>query len=82
MDLGIGCFSATVSPKASARKRISHVAELAKQLRASGCAANVHEFRLRHVDAHQRAIEFNVAGLMNVAAQQQRLGFVALEFCL
>ena len=52
-------------------KRISHVAELAKQLRLSGCA-NVHEFRLRHVDtpSFNRDIEFNVAGLMNVDTQQ------------
>jgi hypothetical protein len=51
-------------------KRISHVAELVKQLRSSGCAAsrdaNVHEFRLRYVDGISRDIEFNVAGLMNV----------------
>jgi len=53
-------------------KRISHVAELVKQLRAANCTAasntNVHEFRLRHVDtpAFKRDIEFNVAGLMNV----------------
>src|SRR5262245_48563797 len=45
-------------------KRISHVTELAKQLRAS-------EFRLRHVDAFNGQVEFNVAGLMNVVAQQQ-----------
>jgi hypothetical protein len=44
-------------------KRISHVAELAKQLRASGCVAN--EFRLPHTDA------LNIADLMNVAQQQQ-----------
>jgi len=48
-------------------KRISHVAELVKQLRASG--RNVHEFRLRHVDnGFNRQIDFNVAGLMNVDA--------------
>jgi hypothetical protein len=52
-------------------KRISHVAELVKQLRASGCAANVHEFRLRHIDGLNGQIEFNIAGLMNVAQQQQ-----------
>jgi GDSL-like Lipase/Acylhydrolase family len=54
-------------------KRISHVAELVKQLRSSGCVAarrvNVHEFRLRHVDALNGDIEFNVAGLMNVDEQ-------------
>ena len=44
-------------------KRISHVAELAKQLRAS-------EFRLRPVDALNGHVAFNVAGLMNVAAQR------------
>jgi hypothetical protein len=57
-------------------KRISHVAELVKQLRASGCAAtpnaNVHEFRLRHIDTptFNPDIEFNVAGFMNVDTQQ------------
>lgn len=53
-------------------KRISHVAELVHQLRASGSvAANVHEFRLRHVDmqSFNRDVEFNVAGLMNLEAQ-------------
>ena len=46
------------------------------QLRASGCAAapnaNVHEFRLRHIDTptFNRDIEFNVAGFMNVDTQQ------------
>jgi lysophospholipase L1-like esterase len=57
-------------------KRISHVAELAKQLRESGCAgateANVHEFRLRPIDnAFNPQIEFNVAGLMNVENEQK-----------
>ena len=48
-------------------KRISHVAELVKQLRSSG--RNVHEFRLRHVDnGFNRQIDFNVAGFMNVDA--------------
>lgn len=50
-------------------KRISHVTELVKQLRSSGCAvardANVHEFRLRHLDTFTRGVEFNVAGLLN-----------------
>jgi hypothetical protein len=45
-------------------KRISHVAELAKQL----C---VHEFRLRHIDALNGQVEFNIAGLMNVARQDE-----------
>jgi len=50
-------------------KRISHVAELVKQLRSSG--ANVHEFRLRYVDnGFNDQIDFNVAGLMNVDAGQ------------
>lgn len=53
--------------------RISHVAELVKQLRSFGClashGANVHEFRLRHLDALDGDIEFNVAGLMNVDGQ-------------
>ncbi len=52
-------------------KRISHVAELVKQLRSSG-STNVHEFRLRHVEMGKlnRDVEFNVAGFMNVGAQQ------------
>jgi len=51
-------------------KRISHVAELASQLRAAG-DLNVHEFRLRHIDdGLERQINFNVAGFMNVDAQQ------------
>jgi lysophospholipase L1-like esterase len=50
-------------------KRISHVAELVKQLRSSG--ATVHEFRLRHIEnGFNRQIDFNVAGLMNVDADQ------------
>ena len=56
-------------------KRVSHVAELVKQLRSSRCAttrdANVHEFRLRRVDGLDRYIEFNVAGLMNVDAERK-----------
>jgi len=52
-------------------KRISHVTELAKQLRSIG-GAQVHEFRLRQVSADfNRQIEFNVAGLMNVDADQK-----------
>ena len=51
-------------------KRISHVTELVKQLRSSN-DANVHEFRLRHVDtAFHQQIDFNVAGLINVDAAQ------------
>jgi len=52
-------------------KRISHVGELAAQLRAGG-NTNVHEFRLRHIETHtfNRFIDFNVAGFMNVNAQQ------------
>jgi lysophospholipase L1-like esterase len=57
-------------------KRVSHVAELVKQLRESGCAgtanANVHEFRLRPVDSgFNQQIEFNVAGMMNVDSEQK-----------
>src|SRR5829696_1785640 len=56
-------------------KRISHVSELVKQLRSSGCAVaagtNVHEFRLRHVDsAFNDQIDFNVAGFVNVDEDQ------------
>lgn len=47
-------------------KRISHVGELAKQLRATQ-QANVHEFRLRQIDTRtfNRDIDFNVAGYVN-----------------
>jgi lysophospholipase L1-like esterase len=52
-------------------KRVSHVTELVKQLRLSG-SANVHEFRLRQIDADfNRQIEFNVAGQMNVDTDQR-----------
>ena len=57
-------------------KRISHVTELANELRSAGCDTarklNVHEFRLRHVDmpSFNRDIEFNVAGLMNVETRK------------
>ena len=52
-------------------KRISHVTELVKQLRLPG-SANVHEFRLRQIDADfNRQIQFNVAGLMNVDGDQK-----------
>jgi len=52
-------------------KRISHVTELVKQLRSSA-SANVHEFRLRQIDADfNRQIEFNLAGQMNVDADQK-----------
>lgn len=51
-------------------KRISHVTALVKQLRSSN-AMNVHEFRLRHIGANfNRQIDFNVAGLMNVDADE------------
>ena len=51
-------------------KRISHVTELVKQLRA-GAGINVHEFRLRHVDnAFNSQIDFNVAGLIDIDAGQ------------
>jgi hypothetical protein len=51
--------------------RVSHVAELAKQLRASGDSVNVHVFRLRHIDAVNGQVEFNIAGSMNVAQQRE-----------
>lgn len=50
-------------------QRISHVMELANQLRLKGSPgrANVHEFRLRPIDAaFNQQINFNVAGWMNV----------------
>jgi lysophospholipase L1-like esterase len=51
-------------------KRISHVTELVKQMRAAA-GANVHEFRLRHVGSDfNRQIDFNVAGLMDVDADR------------
>ena len=50
-------------------KRISHVGELTSQLRAS-TDSNVHEFRLRPIETFNRYIDFNVAGFMNVDAQQ------------
>ncbi len=51
-------------------KRISHVTELVKQMRADA-GANVHEFRLRHVGSDfNRQIDFNVAGLMDVDANR------------
>ena len=47
-------------------RRISHVTELAQQLRARNCA-NVHEFRLRPIETSFKGqIDFNVAGWMNV----------------
>ena len=49
-------------------QRVSHVTELAKQLRAKN-NGGVHEFRLRQINANAfRQIDFNVAGYMNVAA--------------
>jgi len=51
-------------------KRISHVTEFVKQMRADG-RTNVHEFRLRHVHSDFNPwIDFNVAGLMNVDPDQ------------
>jgi lysophospholipase L1-like esterase len=53
-------------------RRISHVSELAKQLRAKSCSgyANVHEFRLRPIEAAAgQQIDFNVAGWMNGGRQ-------------
>jgi hypothetical protein len=55
-------------------RRISHVTELAQQLRSKGCpdCANVHEFRLRPIDvAANQQIDFNVAGWMNTARQHE-----------
>ena len=52
-------------------KRISHVTELVKQLRTTD-GMNVHEFRLRKIDADvNRQIDFNVAGLISVDTAQQ-----------
>ena len=51
-------------------QRVSHVTELAKQLRAKN-DGGVHELRLRHIDADaSRQIDFNVAGFMNVDREQ------------
>src|ERR1041385_420027 len=53
-------------------RRISHVTELAQQLRKRGCprCANVHEFRLRRTEtAPNGQIDFNVAGWMNVGRE-------------
>lgn len=54
-------------------KRISHVAELAKQLRAQDCVAglNVHDFRLRRVNENfNQFVDFNVAGFMKIGARK------------
>lgn len=52
-------------------KRISHVTEFVKQMRADA-GVNVHEFRLRQIGADvNRQIDFNVAGLMNVDGDQK-----------
>ena len=52
-------------------KRISHVTEFVKQMRATA-GVNVHEFRLRQIGADfNRQIDFNVAGLMNVDGDQK-----------
>lgn len=53
-------------------KRISHVAELAKQLGAS-------EFRLRPIDARNGHVEFNVAGLMQRQSSELWLWNLACE---
>src|ERR1041385_4227572 len=53
-------------------KRISHVSELAKQLRAS-------EFRLRPIDSRNGNVDFNVAGLMSVATPELWLWNLACE---
>ena len=53
-------------------RRISHVTELAQQLRSKGCpgCANVHEFRLRSIDAAANGqVDFNVAGWLTVGRQ-------------
>ena len=49
-------------------RRVSHVSELAQELRTKGCprCANVHEFRLRPIAGANGQIDFNVAGWMNV----------------
>jgi lysophospholipase L1-like esterase len=47
-------------------QRVSHVTELAKQLRAQN-DGGVHEFRLRQIDADAfRQIDFNVAGFLKI----------------
>jgi len=51
-------------------KRISYVTELVKQMRSSE-SMNVHEFRLRQIDADfNRQVDFNMAGLMNVDTRE------------
>jgi lysophospholipase L1-like esterase len=51
--------------------RVSHVTELAKQLRAQN-TRGVHEFRLRQINADAfQQIDFNVAGFMNVDGEQK-----------
>lgn len=53
-------------------KRISHVTEFVKQMRAAA-GVSVHEFRLRQIGADfNRQIDFNVAGLMNVDGDQNQ----------
>lgn len=52
-------------------KRISHVAELAKQLSAQN-GMNVHDFRLRRVSENfNQFVDFNVAGFMKVRAGKE-----------
>jgi len=53
-------------------KRISHVTELAKQLRAS-------EFRLRPIEARNGQVDFNVAGLMQQQSSDLWLWNLACE---
>ena len=50
-------------------QRVSHVTELAKQLRAKN-NGGVHDFRLRQINADAfRQIDFNVAGFMSVDSE-------------
>lgn len=52
-------------------KRVSHITELAHQLRARN-NGGVHEFRLRQIDTGAfRQIDFNVAGFMTVDNDQR-----------
>lgn len=55
-------------------KRVSHVSELARQLRAKS-NGGVHEFRLRQIETDAfRQIDFNVAGFMNVDGELKGAG--------
>jgi len=54
--------------------RVSHVTELARQLRTTSNGA-VHEFRLRRIEANVfRQIDFNVAGFMNIDGELVNAG--------